>query len=125
MGISCKKIFFVFSHDMFVIREQRRAGEGSPTRTFVRGGPARAHGLVEALITRYIDKQSGILLDCDQRFPLNFSPYILLMCHVSVPFTLYLHPIQRFPLNPSPIPHYNYKIPFFIPIHHLSSIFPN
>lgn len=66
MGISCKKIFFVFSHDMFVIREQRRAGEGSPTRTFVRGGPARAHGLVAALITRYIDKQSGIPLGLDE-----------------------------------------------------------
>jgi hypothetical protein len=90
MGISCKKIFFVFSHDMFVIREQRRAGEGSPTRTFVRGGPARAHGLVEALITRYIDKQSGILLDCDQRVPLKFLS--LYPTHVSRQCSL--HPIS-------------------------------
>jgi hypothetical protein len=31
---------------------------------------------------------------------------------------LYLHPVQRFPLNPSPIPHYNYKISISIHIYH-------
>jgi hypothetical protein len=61
---------------------------------------------------------------CVQRLPLNFSPYIPLTCHVSVLFPLYLHPVQRFPLNSSPIPHYNHKIPFSIPIHYLLSIFP-
>jgi hypothetical protein len=55
---------------------------------------------------------------------LNFSPYISLTCHISVPFPLYLYFVQRFPLNPSPIPYYNNKIPFSIPIHHLLSIFP-
>jgi hypothetical protein len=38
---------------------------------------------------------------------------------------LYLHPVQRFPVNPSPILHYNHKISFYIPIHHLLSIFSN
>jgi hypothetical protein len=65
----------------------------------------------------------GLDLDCVQRLPLNFSLYIPLMCHVSILFPLYLHPIQRFLINTSPIPHYNQKIPFFIPIHHLLSIF--
>lgn len=80
MGISCI-FFFVFSHDMFVIREQRRAGDGQqciapmclpsgrgqpPNAYLCGGGPARAHGLVAALITRYIDKQSGIPLGLDE-----------------------------------------------------------
>jgi hypothetical protein len=38
-------------------------------------------------------------------------------------FLLYLHPVQRFPLNPSPTPHYNHKISFSIPTFHLLSIF--
>jgi hypothetical protein len=65
----------------------------------------------------------GGALDCVQRFPLNFSPYISLTCHVSFLFPLYLHALQRFPLYQTSIPHYNYKITFSIYFHHLLPFF--
>jgi hypothetical protein len=49
-------------------------------------------------------------LDCLQRFPLNFSPYILFPCHIITLSPLYIHLLQWFPLYHLSKSHHAIKI---------------
>jgi hypothetical protein len=59
-----------------------------------------------------------------QRLTLNFALYIPLLHHVTQISPLLFFLPQRFLLTYFPIPHYNYKILFYIPIHHPLTSFP-
>jgi hypothetical protein len=72
----------------------------------------------DAKITCHDAKVSHQLLDRVQRFPLNFSPYIPLTCHVSVLSPPISSRSTAVPLYQTSIPHHIHKILFPIPIYH-------
>jgi hypothetical protein len=66
------------------------------------------------------EKWLEIPLDYLQRFFLNFSPYIIFLCHIiTISFSTFFYLPQRLSLYSPLIPHYNYKISLANYIHHL------